>query len=229
MICWMPLGAERCLVVPVAERDRAGADYQAVPPVFAIAQIDHWLHPANEALRERRPSPELLFEGDVVAIPEKQPRKEDAVTARTHRYVLNRAPRFLRLRLRDVLGEPVANARYTLIIDGATVAEGALSTSEGLVEQEIHVSARRGRLITDDYAWDLDLAYLNPVEHAPDQGISGAQGRLLNLGYDVGPVDGVLGARTRAAVRRFQGDQALPATGELDPATLAKLVESHGC
>jgi hypothetical protein len=37
---------------------------------------------------------------------------------------------------------------------------------------------------------------------------------LGRLGYDVGPFDGVLDDRTRAAVRRYQNDHKLPATGD---------------
>lgn len=48
--------------------------------------------------------------------------------------------------------------------------------------------------------------------------------RLLNqLGYDVGPPDGVMGARTRAALRQFQTDQRLGADGVPGPATLSRL------
>ena len=39
------------------------------------------------------------------------------------------------------------------------------------------------------------------------------QQRLADLGYDPGPVDGVVGARTRAAIRAFQKDNELPETG----------------
>jgi len=39
--------------------------------------------------------------------------------------------------------------------------------------------------------------------------------RILNdLGYDAGPPDGVLGPQTRGAIRTYQSDSGLPATGE---------------
>ena len=57
----------------------------------------------------------------------------------------------------------------------------------------------------------------------------GAQGRLRNLGYSVGAIDGVLGRRTDEALRAFQLDHGLEVTGELDDATRAKLAEfGHG-
>lgn len=52
---------------------------------------------------------------------------------------------------------------------------------------------------------------------------------LAALGYDPGPSNGVLGLRTRGAIRRFQSDQNLSATdGELDVATLSALEHAWG-
>jgi peptidoglycan hydrolase-like protein with peptidoglycan-binding domain len=46
-----------------------------------------------------------------------------------------------------------------------------------------------------------------------------AQTRLKALGFDSGPVDGMLGLRTREALRWFQLANGLPADGALDEAT----------
>jgi hypothetical protein len=45
------------------------------------------------------------------------------------------------------------------------------------------------------------------------------QNRLRNLGYQVGPVDGVVGPKTMKALERFQMKQDLPVTSVLDHAT----------
>lgn len=45
--------------------------------------------------------------------------------------------------------------------------------------------------------------------------IRAAQKELRGHGYDAGPVDGTMGARTRAAVRAYQRDAGLPVTGEV--------------
>jgi membrane-bound lytic murein transglycosylase B len=39
------------------------------------------------------------------------------------------------------------------------------------------------------------------------------QAYLLALGYDVGPIDGVLGRRSRAAIREYQKTHGIPADG----------------
>lgn len=45
--------------------------------------------------------------------------------------------------------------------------------------------------------------------------VADAQRRLAELGYDTGPANGVLTARTRDALRAFQRDRALPVTGRM--------------
>jgi hypothetical protein len=53
---------------------------------------------------------------------------------------------------------------------------------------------------------------------------AGAQQFLNLLGYDVGPVDGIIGARTDRGLRRYQKDFGLRADGRLT----AELVEGMG-
>lgn len=55
-----------------------------------------------------------------------------------------------------------------------------------------------------------------------------AQDRLSRLGYPVGAADGVLGTETRTAIRNFQRDKNLNATGELTDETLSALEEDSG-
>ena len=46
-----------------------------------------------------------------------------------------------------------------------------------------------------------------------------AQEHLKAVGYKPGPVDGIIGNRTRQALRQYQTDYFLPVTGDLDDAT----------
>jgi len=57
-----------------------------------------------------------------------------------------------------------------------------------------------------------------------DWRIGQAQERLKAAGFDPGPIDGVLGPQTRAALRRYQASQRVPATGALDEATRQALL-----
>lgn len=49
------------------------------------------------------------------------------------------------------------------------------------------------------------------------------QRSLSELGYNVGQLDGKLGPKTKQALRKFQKDEGLRATGKLDRKTLAEL------
>lgn len=57
------------------------------------------------------------------------------------------------------------------------------------------------------------------VESPSGRRVQTAQAAIQRLGYDPGPLDGVLGPRTRNAILRFQRAQHLRLTGLLDPAT----------
>jgi peptidoglycan hydrolase-like protein with peptidoglycan-binding domain len=112
-------------------------------------------------------------------------------------------------------------------MDGA-VLEGTTTDAEG-IERSISPLARSGTLTVDGHVWTLQLAALNPVDNTADHGVSGIQARLLNLGYDVGEVDGVAGPKTRAAIRAFQQEHRLALSGDLNQATRDKVVAIHGC
>ena len=62
-----------------------------------------------------------------------------------------------------------------------------------------------------------------PVPPEPDPDIETLQADLRTLGYDPGPVDGILGARTAAAIRAYQRDAGLPVDGRPSPALAISL------
>jgi peptidoglycan hydrolase-like protein with peptidoglycan-binding domain len=55
--------------------------------------------------------------------------------------------------------------------------------------------------------------------------VARAQEALKQQGHDPGPIDGVYGPRTAAALKAYQQSQQLEVTGQLDDATLARLGE----
>lgn len=75
---------------------------------------------------------------------------------------------------------------------------------------------------TESYVYNVMLGYLDPVTEP-----TGVQQRLANLGYDCGPDDGVIGSRTKSALKEFQKQQGLPCTGEVDSDTRATLERVH--
>jgi peptidoglycan hydrolase-like protein with peptidoglycan-binding domain len=61
------------------------------------------------------------------------------------------------------------------------------------------------------------------TEMATPYSVSDIQQKLNDLGYDAGPVDGLIGRKTRGAIRAYQNDAGLPVTGEPDAAFLESL------
>lgn len=57
----------------------------------------------------------------------------------------------------------------------------------------------------------------------PDKRIVWLQKLLKRAGYEFGPIDGMVGPKTAAAIKRFQKAAGLPVSGMFDPATVARL------
>jgi len=53
--------------------------------------------------------------------------------------------------------------------------------------------------------------------------VSKVQEKLRAHGFDAGPVNGDFGAKTQTALAQFQISRTIPASGQLDDATLAEL------
>ena len=80
-----------------------------------------------------------------------------------------------------------------------------------------------------EVAWALVLLALLACSAAaraalvPDPLVEAVQRALAGRGYDPGEIDGLMGRRTRGAIRTFQRSVGLRDTGRIDDATLAAL------
>ena len=72
--------------------------------------------------------------------------------------------------------------------------------------------------------WDLRN---KPLMKAPDRRALYLQKLLRMSGYEIGPVDGIIGPRTIDALKRFQNAAGLPVTGEFDRKTVKRLRAMH--
>jgi hypothetical protein len=193
---------------------------------FRMPPTTIWNHSKNSDLKNTRPDPYVLFPGDVVFVPEKEPRIEERPTDARHLFTVNYMPEVLSLRfLRD--NEPSAGVPYTLVIDGRLAPAGTLN-SEGACKIVISPGSKHGTITlgdpNDDEVYQLLLGHLDPVEE-----FSGVQWRLSNLGYFL-PTDdaGEESPEFQDAIRAFQEDQELPTENGLDEITRQKLMEVHG-
>jgi len=72
------------------------------------------------------------------------------------------------------------------------------------------------------------LAHDTDMHHRDGARVKEVQQALQQQGYEIGSVDGVMGQKTRKALRKFQKEKGLNANGQLNDETLAALNVPHG-
>ena len=83
-----------------------------------------------------------------------------------------------------------------------------------------------------DPAWQKSQAQGAPLSQAApppsnlNQGVVSLQSQLAARGYDPGPIDGMMGERTRAAIRAYQRDRQMQVDGQVSQALVASLASN---
>lgn len=182
--------------------------------------------PENAKLREHpHDAPEILAPGDLLHLPALELRQEKRATGAYHPFKLKTTPARLKIKFLDN-GQPRANLACIVQIDG--VKAEATTDADGLLDHPIPPAATMVQLrlggadSLEDYFFKL--GHLDPLDT-----ISGLQARLTNLGYTPGPIDNLMGPRTRAAINNFQHARKIAVTGNADQATLTELKAAYGC
>jgi hypothetical protein len=185
-------------------------------------------HPSNAELKKKRPNPNVLWPGDKINIPDKVEKLIDCATGARHVFKMKTARKVLRIVLKEHDGAPLSGAAYVLEV-GNEVRNG-MTDGDGLLTEKVPIDVPGATLTVAERVLHLSLGHLNPIgdEEEEKTDCSGIQGRLKNLGYDVGRIDGKLGRRTRAALAVFQSDHDLDIDGEPGRSTLDKLEQAHG-
>lgn len=185
-----------------------------------------WLDGNNTELRGARKDPYVLLPGDRVHIPPLREKWEGGKqTEMRHRFRRKGWPEVLRFRVLSD-GKPRGNESYAIDVDGSM--HTGTTDPEGNLACPIMPNAKRAvlRVGSDDNVTvrEFLLGGIDPIES-----ISGIQGRLNNLGFDCGPVDGICGPRTQAALGDYQRRRLLEITGMPDDATRKQLQSDYGC
>ena len=207
--------------MPIKHTVRKGEGLSSLCLKYGFEPHRIWDDPENSSLKSMRPDPNILYDGDVVAIPDEVPGMETGATGRRHRFRRRGVPAMFRLQMLGG-GEPRRNEPFTLIagarqIDGVTDNEGRLAV---FVPNDV----RKGTLLfgAERKEYQIDFGSMDPLSKTV-----GVQKRLINLGYDCGALDGVAGPLTETALRRFQATMDLPKSGEADEATVKRLRTVH--
>jgi hypothetical protein len=192
-----------------------------------------WEHGDNADLRERRTNPNALLPGDALFVPEIEEKEEPAPTDKLTTFKLSVGPIRLRVRLTKH-GKPRADEAYKLELyssaspgepgTGDVTLEGQ-TDGDGFIDQPITIDTNSATLSLREgkEVHELRIGHLDPHDEA-----TGAQGRLRGLGFYFGKIDGEIGPKTEAAIRRFQKANSLSITGELDDATASALRDAFG-
>jgi N-acetylmuramoyl-L-alanine amidase len=207
----------------------SGECFSSLTSKYGFPDVQNlYAHGDNSQLKSKRPNPNVLKPGDRVKIPDKEQKEESCGDSKKHRFKVKGLVTHLRILVEDFEGTALDNKEYELEIE-AQKFEGKTDGS-GLVEQIVKAEATVGRLRvwlddekTKSVIWPLDIGAL-----APHDEISGAQARLNNLGFDSGPVDGIIGPKTKAAVAAFNKKHTINDGDNLGDQTKNKLKELFG-
>jgi N-acetylmuramoyl-L-alanine amidase len=188
-----------------------------------------WNHPNNAELKKARENPNVLFPGDSIFIPDREPRLEPSATDKLHRFQLKRPELKLRITLEDVYEKPIAGARCVLVLGNES--RNIVTDGKGRIEQDITPDVHDATLMIQDdqtafnnTTLTIKIGDLDPVDK-----VSGQIARLNNLGYFVGEIEEDDDQAFRSAVEEFQCEHGLTVDGICGPKTQAKLKQVHGC
>jgi N-acetylmuramoyl-L-alanine amidase len=208
--------------MPVKHQIQQGECIASLAEQYGFFPETLWNHADNSDLRKKRNDSYALLPGDMVTIPDKQEKHIDGAPEKRHRFRRKGVPEKLRVRfcLED---QPRGNTKYRLEVDGH-LTEG-VTDAEGWLQCTIPLNARVARVYLGDAREpiDLELGHLDPIDS-----VSGVQGRLLNLGFWTGPIDGQFGAELEAALVDFQAFKELEISGQIDDATKNALKQAYG-
>ena len=181
-----------------------------------------WNHPNNAELKKKRADPNVLMPGDMVFVPDKRPKEVSEPTNQVHKFKCKNTPEKFKLQLL-IGGEPRVGEEYELEIGDLKFS--GKTDSQGRIEQSIPPNARNGKLIlaNGEEIYQLRLGNLNPSDE-----ITGAQGRLWNLGLYFGAIDGKMSDELEEAILDFQFSRNIEPDGELNQATKDALEQAYG-
>lgn len=201
-----------------------------------------WNAPENAELKRSRVNPHTLAVGDVITIPDPDPKSENRATGASHLFTVLVDELQLHVKLRDEAGRPFANRAVRFVSgplgsaasgDGVTEApdepqtdkDGALrvnvAPTDGEAELTVHFSDSRESPI--DVKIRILIGFL-----APASSKGGQRARLNNMGYFAGFSEND-DDQLAWAIEEFEADNDRRPTGRSDdPVVFNLIAHRHG-
>jgi hypothetical protein len=203
--------------VPTQYTVEQGDCISSIAAAYGTLWTTLWNHPDNSDLKQKRQDPNVLYPGDVVSLPDRQPKEQSCATDNLHKFKKTQQPAHIKIRLL-LDDQPRANVSYQLQIAGKTM-KGSTDGS-GYLEQDIPPDAQTGVLtVTEGTVCDiyqLGFGTLDPID--TDDGV---RERLESLGYDAD-------TDLAAAVSGFQFKHGMQTTGVIDDTLRTSLQSEFG-
>jgi hypothetical protein len=186
-------------------------------------------HPPNQALKEKRDKHDLLEPGDEVWVPIVEELEVD--TKGKHGGPVNitatlSEPEDLSIILKNENDELLTNKDYKVTFSGQNDEITGNTGSSGKIEAELPQGTQQVYVeLEGELMMSFFLGHLDP----PDT-ITGATQRLRNLNYfkhDDYPDE--ITPDLYDAIRKFQYDNEINISGQIDSETTGKLIEKYGC
>lgn len=185
-------------------------------------------NPSNSKLRQKRQNPNVLASGDKIVLPDKRIKHVNVITETRRRFLSKQTKCIVRIYIKDSKDRAHGNKMYRLNIEG--IIFSGKSDSSGLIQHLISPNAKQATLeiwfnSSTSYpsvTWKFEIGSLDPSED-----IKGMQGRLMNLGYFSGFIDGELTPETKLALLRYQADHGLTPHGSDDATTRMNILQRH--
>jgi hypothetical protein len=180
-----------------------------------------WNDPKNADIKKQR-APNLLHPGDILYVPDPEPRWLPLAVGSDNLYVAKVPRTTIRLTFKNH-DKPLAGEPY--VIRGMGEPEEGKTDGEGTVVAEVPVHVREIQVTfpESNLTYPVRLGDMDPIDED-----TGVRKRLDHLGYYDGLSCLDEADRDRWAITSFQHARGLDETGRADDATRAALVRAHG-
>lgn len=175
-----------------------------------------WNFGGNSALKDRRKDPNVVFPGDVLVIPDVDPKTQSCATDKRHEFKTTRKPTHIKIRL-TIDDQPRGALPFELRV--AELALSGKTDGDGYLEAEIPPDVQSGLLLLGAKEpreqYQLSFGALDPID--TDEGLAK---RLHSLGFHTE------GGDLPGAIALFQMHHKMEVTGKADAAFRNKLKEA---